>query len=80
MVLKEYEIVEEQIPDPFNIFMNSCVDVNGNITVEEPLSEAGDHLDLRAEIDLIIAVTACSVHESKCNAYDCTPIIIEIFD
>ena len=77
--LKEYEIAEEQIPDPFNIFMNTYVDRKGNLTVEEPLSKAGDYIELGAEMDLIIAVTACSVDKSKCNAHSCKPIMVEIF-
>ena len=77
--LKEYEIAEEQIPDPFNIFMNTYVDRKGNLTVEEPLSKAGDYIELEAEMDLIIAVTACSVDKSKCNAHSCKPIMVEIF-
>jgi uncharacterized protein YcgI (DUF1989 family) len=77
--LKEYGITAEQIPDPFNIFMNISVDRKGNLTVEEPLSKAGEHIELEAEMDLIIAVAACSVDESKCNAYGCKPILVEIF-
>ena len=77
--LKEYEITEEQIPGPFNVFMNTSVDRKGDLKVGEPLSKAGDHIELRAEMDLIIAVAACSVDESKCNAYGCKPIIVEIF-
>ncbi len=77
--LKEYEIAEEQIPDPFNIFMNTYVDRKGNLTVEEPLSKAGDYIEPGAEMDLIIAVTACSVDKSKCNAHSCKPIMVEIF-
>lgn len=79
IALKEHGITAEQIPDPFNIFMNTSVDRDGSVTVEEPLSKAGDHIVLGAEMDLIVAVTACSVVESKCNAYECKPIKVEIF-
>ena len=79
IALEEYGITAEQVPNPLNIFMNTFIDQNGNLTVEEPLSKAGDYIELGAEIDLIIAVTACSVKESKCNAFDCKPIKVEIF-
>ena len=66
--------VEEQIPTPFNIFMNSSILGNGKIHIEEPVSASGDFIEMRAEMDLIIGLAACSVKESACNAFRCTPL------
>ncbi|MFO7953003.1 MAG: DUF1989 domain-containing protein [Bacillota bacterium] len=38
----------------------------------------GDYLVLEGQMVLIIAVTACAVEESPCNAYRCTPVKVEI--
>ena len=35
-------------------------------------------MDLRAEMDVIVGVTACAA--GKCNNYRCTPIAVEIYD
>ncbi len=78
-VLSEYGLVENDIVTPFNIFMNTRVSADGGVEVKAPLSRAGDYLVLRAETDLLVAVTACSVEESACNANRCTAIRLEVY-
>ena len=75
--LAPYGLQPFQIPTAFNIFMNVEIATGGKLTIKPPLSKAGDYIDLRAEMDLIIGVTACSA--GKCNNYRCTPIDVEIF-
>ncbi|WP_068774955.1 DUF1989 domain-containing protein [Paenibacillus sp. FJAT-26967] len=76
--LAPYHIPAPDQHYPFNLFMNTVIHPDGRITVEKPLSKAGDYTELRAETDLIIAISACPCSESKCNNYDCTPIKVEI--
>ncbi|KTD84123.1 DUF1989 domain-containing protein [Paenibacillus etheri] len=76
-------LVEFGLPAPdqhytFNLFMNTVIDPSGKVSVERPLSKAGDYVELRAEMDLIIAISACPCSESVCNGYHCTPIAVEI--
>ena len=66
------------LPVPFNVFMNVSIDDGGKVRVEAPLSRKGDFVTLRALVDLIVAVSACSVDLSPCNNYACTPIRIEV--
>lgn len=49
-----------------------------NFSVETPLSKAGDKIVLVAEMDVLLAVAACSVSESSCNGGECTPIKLVI--
>lgn len=74
----KYGLEEKDIDTPFNIFMNTRVNVDGRVEVKAPLSQAGDYVLLQAETDLLVAVTACSVEESACNAYRCTAIGLKI--
>ncbi len=74
--LSPFGLSMEDIPVPFNIFMYSVISADGTVRVKEPLSRPGDFIELRAEMDLIVAVSACSVEESACNGYECTPIDI----
>lgn len=76
-VLKKFAIPSESIPNPFNIFMHTLIREDGTLEVEKPLSKAGDYIELEAKMDLIVAVSACSVRESKCNAYNCTSIKVQ---
>jgi len=71
--LAPHGIEPDQIPCAFNVFMNVAVDGRtGALTVEPPLSKAGDRLVLEAEMDLIIGLTACSALQS--NNYAFKPI------
>lgn len=74
--LARFDIAPDEIPTTFNIFMNVQVAPNGTISVEPPLSKAGDRIVLRAEMDLLVGLTACSAEMS--NNYKFKPIEFEI--
>ena len=74
--LKEFGIEENQITTTFNIFMNVPVSENGKISVLKPKSKAGDYIIFKAEMDLIIGLTACS--DEGTNNGSCKPILYEI--
>jgi uncharacterized protein YcgI (DUF1989 family) len=64
--LEPYGIAPDQIPTAFNCFMNVPIDgETGKLKVLPPISRAGDHITLRAEMDLIIGLTACSAPDSN---------------
>jgi uncharacterized protein len=63
--LKEHGISAADISTTFNIFMNVTVDPQGMLTVGVPKSKAGDHIELRAEMDMVCGLTACSAEGSN---------------
>jgi len=68
--LEPYGVRPDQIPTAFNIFMNVPINgETGELTVEPPLSKAGDHILFEAEMDLVIGLTACSALQSNNNAF-----------
>lgn len=68
--LRPFDIGPDSIPIAFNCFMNVAVDGNsGKISVEPPLSKAGDRIVFRAEMDLIIGLTACSAPQSNNGSF-----------
>ncbi len=74
--LGEFGIAPDAIPTTLNIFMNVEVGRDGTLKILPPLSKAGDALTLRAEMDLIVGLTACSAEMS--NNYSFKPIGYEI--
>jgi uncharacterized protein YcgI (DUF1989 family) len=74
--LAAFGITADRIPTTFNIFMNVEVGADGRVTVRPPRSRAGDMLELRAEMDLVVGLTACSAEMS--NNYRFKPIDYEI--
>ncbi|MET8350247.1 MULTISPECIES: urea carboxylase-associated family protein [unclassified Micromonospora] len=64
--LAPYEVAVDHIGVSFNIFMNVVYDCStGKMLLGPPMSRPGDHILLRAESDLIVALTACSAENSN---------------
>ena len=75
--LAPWGIGPDMIPTAFNCFMNVVVDgQTGALTVEPPLSRAGDHISFVARMDLIIGLTACSALQSNGGSFK--PIEYEV--
>ncbi|MEP7186147.1 MAG: urea carboxylase-associated family protein [Rhodanobacter sp.] len=75
--LAPYGIAPDAIPTAFNVFMNVPVNAEtGVISVEPPLSRAGDYIVFEAQMDLVIGLTACSAGQS--NNFRYKPIHYEI--
>jgi uncharacterized protein YcgI (DUF1989 family) len=71
--LAPYAITPDDIPVSFNIFMHTAIDAStGTLSVLPPKSKAGDYIVLRAMMDLIVGLTACSAEMS--NNYSFKPI------
>ncbi len=74
--LAPFGIQESTIPTTFNIFMNVLVLPNGELKIDPPPSRPGDYILLRAEMDLIVGLTACSAEMSNNGTFK--PIDAEI--
>lgn len=72
--------LKEQRPiiTPVNLFMHTKINTNGNISVEKPISEAGDKIILKALLNITLGIAACSVSESQCNSGECSSIKVII--
>lgn len=76
--LKPFGIEPDDVPTAFNIFMNVQFDQNGKLSVDPPLSKAGDYVLFEAQMDLIVALTACSAEDSNNGSFK--PIHFSIED
>jgi len=54
-------------PDPFNLFMNIPWTIEGDVSFETPTSSKGQFVRLRAEMDCIVAMSACPQDILKIN-------------
>ncbi len=74
--LKPYGIKPDMIPTTLNVFMNVGVGTKGELSIDPPMSKADDFTMFRAEMDLIVGVTACSAPKSNNGGFK--PIDVEI--
>lgn len=76
--LAPFDIEPDSILTAFNLFMNVPVAADGTLSVDPPISQAGDFIRLRAAMDLIIGLTACSAYASNGGSFK--PIHYQIED
>lgn len=58
--------------------MNTHIGSDGKITIACPVSKAGDKIILRALVDCVLGISACSVLECDTNSGKCTSIEVEV--
>lgn len=77
-----FDVTYAEIPDPINVFMNYPYDVDrGGFFINEPITRAGDYIEFRAEMDVLVALANCPEDSSTaCNGGHCTAIKVEIFE
>lgn len=77
-VLSPYGITRP--PDSVvNIFQNTPVLPDGSIGIEEPLSKPGDYILLRADMDAIVAVSACPQDQNPLNGWNPTDLMLMVY-
>jgi len=81
-VIAPYALLPEDVPDPVSFFMNYPYDCEKHhFTILEPKTKPGDCVELRAEMNCLVAMSNCPDDiTSPCNAYKCTPIKVEIYE
>jgi uncharacterized protein YcgI (DUF1989 family) len=61
------------------MFMHAGIGPDGQIYIRPPKSRKGDYMDLRAEMDVLCAISACPDDKSACNGHKPKPVGIKVF-
>jgi uncharacterized protein YcgI (DUF1989 family) len=70
--LQKFGVDPDRISTTFNVFMNVWTDASGELHIDRPATVSGDRVVLRAEMDLLVGLTACSAEKS--NDGECKPV------
>jgi urea carboxylase-associated protein 1 len=57
-----------------NWFMNVPVEADGALGIVDGISAPGLHVDLRAEMDVVVVVSNCPQINNPCNGFNPTPV------
>jgi len=68
------------IPFSFNLFMRWPVEADGVVVPMAAPSRAGDYADLLAEMDVIVANSACPSDITPTNAHNPTPMRFVVYE
>jgi uncharacterized protein YcgI (DUF1989 family) len=71
--MAELGLKEPETPSPLNLFMNIPWTGAGQLSFEAPRTKPGDYVVLRAEMDLVIAFSACPQDILPINGVACSP-------
>ena len=71
--LAELGLTRPETPSPWNLFMNIPVAADGSVAFVAPVSKPGDYVTLRAEMDCVVAFSACPQDVVPINGVNCTP-------
>ena len=69
-----------ETPQPLNLWMNIPVTREGKIEWREPVSKPGDYVVLRAEMDVVVAMSACPQDILPINAGAPVEVEYEVLD
>ena len=72
--LAPFGLGKKDIVANLNFFMNVPVAPDGTMGIVEGLSKPGDHVDLRAEMDVLAVISNCPQTRNPCNGFSPTPI------
>jgi urea carboxylase-associated protein 1 len=78
--LGKYGMGKRDLVSNVNFFMNVPIRPNGELTVDDGVSEPGGYVDLRAEMDVLVLISNCPQVNNPCNGFRPTPIRIIISD
>jgi uncharacterized protein YcgI (DUF1989 family) len=77
--IQPWGLGREDVPMCFNIFLRYPVEVDGSVSIDqEPPSKAGDFMVLRAETDILVAISNCPQENNPCTGFNPTPLGVRI--
>ncbi len=76
--IKEYGLTEWDVPEVLNIFMNVKFKPDGTYQFSASPVKKGDYMDLLAEMDCIVAISACPDDQSSYNDFTPKPLKIQL--
>ena len=76
--LSRHGMGKRDIVPNINFFMNVPISPNGAMTIDDGISKPGDHVELRAEMDVLCVISNCPQINNPCNGFDPTPIRVTI--
>jgi len=77
--LKPFGMSRNDIVSNLNWFMYVPVEKNGSMAIAEGISKPGDYVDLRADLDVVCAVSNCVQIFNPCNGYNPTPVRMIVY-
>lgn len=77
--LGQYGLGKRDLVSNLNWFMNVPVEADGTLGIVDGLSEPGNYVELRAEMDTLVVISNCPQINNPCNGFNPTPVRVTIY-
>lgn len=77
--LAPYGMTGDDVMDVFNVFMTVDLHPDGSFTIKPTRVTKNDYMEMRAEMDILAAVSACPADTSPTNSGKSQPLGIRIY-
>ena len=78
LALAPYGRGKRDLVSNINWFMNVPVLADGTLGIVDGISAPGKYVELRAEIDVLVAISNCPQINNPCNGFNPTPIRVTV--
>lgn len=75
-----YGLGKRDLVSNINFFMNVPVSKEGRLEIVDGISDPGSTVELRAEMNALVAISNCPQMNNPCNGYNPTPIRLIVWD
>lgn len=77
--VSKHGMSKRDIVPNINFFMNVPVEPSGDLAIVDGISGPGDHVELRAEMDVLLVISNCPQINNPCNGFNPTPVQVLVF-
>ncbi|HWK47974.1 MAG TPA: urea amidolyase associated protein UAAP2 [Stellaceae bacterium] len=78
--VSKYGMSKRDIVPNLNFFMNVPIASNGDLVIDDGISEGGSYVDLEAAMDVLCVLSNCPQVNNPCNGFHPTPIRLLVWD
>lgn len=74
------DLGKKDLDSNINFFMNVPISPDGKSVFSDGISEPGKYVQMKAEVDILCIISNCPQLNNPCNAYNPTPIELDIWN
>ncbi|MBI1182394.1 MAG: DUF1989 domain-containing protein [Alphaproteobacteria bacterium] len=75
----KYGMGKRDIVGNINFFMNVPIMPDGEVTIDDGISDPGGYVDLEAAMDVLVVISNCPQVNNPCNGFSPTPVRVLIW-
>jgi urea carboxylase-associated protein 1 len=80
LAISSHGMTKRDIVGNINFFMNVPILPDGRLSIVDGVSQPGDYVEMRAEMDVLAVISNCPQVNNPCNGFNPTPVAVLIWE